>query len=92
MARAVIFDPKRRTAFEPLYDIDPQTGASVEIFYADPAVARSFGTSEAGWFCWSCQNGSLPGPPTGPFGTSFAAYRERWVAERNCSQKSLLRR
>ena len=39
MARAVISDPKRRTAFEPLYDIDPQTGASVEIFYADPALA-----------------------------------------------------
>ncbi len=32
MARAVISDPKRRTACEPLYDIDPQTGASVEIF------------------------------------------------------------
>ena len=39
MARAVISDPKRRTAFEPLYDLDPQTGASVEIFYADRALA-----------------------------------------------------
>ena len=44
MARAVISDPKRRTACEPLYDIDPQTGASVEIFYADRALAMSFGT------------------------------------------------
>ena len=35
MARAVVFDPKRHTAYEPLYDMDPQTGARVEIFYAD---------------------------------------------------------
>ena len=77
MARAVISDPKRHTAFEPLYDIDPQTGASVEIFYADRALARSFGTSEAGWFRWTCQSGSLPvGPPTGPFSSSYLAYRD----------------
>jgi hypothetical protein len=76
MARAVICDPKRHTAYEPLYDLDPQTGASVEIFYADPAVARSFGTSEAGWYWWTCQNGSVPeGKPSGPFGTSYTAYR-----------------
>ena len=77
MARAVISDPKRRTAFEPLYDLDPQTGASVEIFYADRALAKSFGAPDAGWFRWSCQRGSLPDDlPSGPFATSYAAFRE----------------
>ena len=82
MARTAISDPKRHTAREPLYDLDPRTGASVEIFYADPAVARSFGTSDAGWFWWSCQSGSLPHElPTGPFGTSYAAYRNFALAK-----------
>jgi len=75
VARAVISDPKRYTACEPLYDIDPQTGASVEIFYADRALATSFG-ARAGWFWWACQPGFLPGGlPIGPFATSYAAYR-----------------
>ena len=51
MARAVISDPKRRAAFEPIYDADPQTGASIEVFFADHWLARSFGTS--GWFWWT---------------------------------------
>ena len=76
MARAVISDPKRRAAFEPLYDLDPQTGASVEIFYADRVLAKSFGMSDAGWYFWSCQSGSLPNdPPRGPFANSYLAYR-----------------
>jgi hypothetical protein len=62
VARAVISDPKRHTACEPLYDVDPQTGASVEIFYADRALATSFG-ARAGWFWWACQRGFLPGGP-----------------------------
>jgi hypothetical protein len=75
MARAVIFDPKRRTAYEPLYDIDPQTGAIVEIFYADRVLAKSFGRGP-GWYCWSCQVGSLPDKlPAGPFANSYLAYR-----------------
>jgi hypothetical protein len=82
VARAVISDPKRNTAYEPLYDIDPQTGASVEIFYADPAVANSFGMCDTGWFWWTCQGGSLPeGKPSGPFGTSYAAYRNFALAK-----------
>ena len=83
MARAVISDPKRRAAFEPIYDVDPRTGASVEVFFADHWLAKSFGT-RAGWFWWTCQCGCLPeGPPTGPFATSYAAYRDvatRWMA------------
>jgi hypothetical protein len=76
VSRAVISDPKRRTAFEPLYDIDPHTGGSVEIFYADRGLARSFGTPNAGWYFWSCLPGCLPdGPPKGPFTSSYLAYR-----------------
>jgi hypothetical protein len=77
MARAVISDPKRRSAFEPLYDIDPRTGASIEVFYADRVLAGSFGTRGAGWCWWACQPGCLPdAPPVGPFPTSYAAYRD----------------
>ena len=60
MARAAISDPKRGTAYEPLYDIDPQTGATVEIFYADRALAACFGMRDAGWVWWSCRSGFLP--------------------------------
>jgi hypothetical protein len=76
MARAIItLKTERRPAYEPLYDIDPHTGASIEVFYADRALANSFGRG-TGWFWWSCQRGSLPeSPPTGPFATSYAAYR-----------------
>ena len=76
MARAVISDPRRRTAYEPLYDIDPQTGASVEIFYADRVLATSFGTRWRGVVLVVLSAQLLPdGPPTGPFATSYAAYR-----------------
>jgi hypothetical protein len=84
MAQAVSSDPKRRAAYEPLYDIDPRTGASVEIFYADRVLAESFG-ARSGWFWWSCQKGFLPDrEPTGPFATSYLAYRDavmRWIAD-----------
>jgi len=76
VARAVISNPKRHTSCEPLYDIDPQTGGSIEIFYADRVLAISFGMRDAGWFRWSCQPACLPeDPPVGPFATSYAAYR-----------------
>jgi hypothetical protein len=61
-------------AYEPLYDIEPRTGVRVEIFYADRALAKSFGRS-AGWFWWSCQSGFLPDDePTGPFDMRDAAH------------------
>jgi hypothetical protein len=76
MSRAVISDPKRRAAFEPLYDIHPRTGASIEVFYADRVLAKSFGR-RSGWFWWSCRSGFLPDrEPIGPFATSYAAYRD----------------
>src|SRR5260370_20463649 len=77
MARAIITaKPERRPAFEPLYDIDPHTGASIEIFYADCVLAASFGRC-AGWHWWSCLPGHLPHTvPHGPFATSYGALRD----------------
>jgi hypothetical protein len=81
MARAIVSRMGRRPAYEPLYDIDPRTGASIEVFYADHILAESFGRRGAGWCWWSCQPGCLPGgPPTGPFATSYAAYRDARTA------------
>ena len=31
---------KQRAAHEPLYDINPQTGATIEVFYADRALEK----------------------------------------------------
>ena len=75
MARAVISGAERRAALEPFYDIDPRTGAGVEVFYADRVLARSFSARGAGWFWWTYQCGRLLHTPTGPFGTSYAVYR-----------------
>jgi hypothetical protein len=77
VARAVICDPARRAAHEPLYDIHPRTGAIIEVFYAERVLARSSGACGPGWFWWTTQRGCLPhGLPTGPFGTSYRAYRD----------------
>jgi hypothetical protein len=60
---------------EPLFDVHPQTGAAIEVFYADRTL-ETFGRCGAGWFWWSRRRGSSPnGPVTGPFATSYAAYR-----------------
>ena len=60
---------------EPLYDINPLTGVSIEVFYADRTL-ETFGRGGAGWFWWPRRRGCSPdGPATGPFATSYAAYR-----------------
>jgi hypothetical protein len=83
MARAVVCDPKRRAINEPLYDVDQRTGATVEVFYADGVLARSFGASGPGWFCWTCRPGCLPEEmPAGPFATSYGAYRDVMTCRR----------
>jgi hypothetical protein len=62
-------------AREPIYDIDEQTGASIEVFYADRTL-ESFGRGGAGWFWWPRRRGFAPdGPAFGPFPTSYSAYR-----------------
>lgn len=66
----------RSAAGEPLYDTDPQTGESIEVFYADPVLAQSFGTGR-GWHWWCCRPGCLPDtPPRGPFASRYGAYRD----------------
>jgi hypothetical protein len=66
---------RQRTAHEPLYDIDPQTGATIEVFYADRTL-ETFGRGGAGWFYWARQRGCSPdGPATGPFATRYSAFR-----------------
>jgi hypothetical protein len=74
MSRVVRSEAKRHPQNEPLYDIDAKTGATVEVFWADSVLARSFGLRGTGWCWWSCQRGCLPGQPIGPFGSSYRAY------------------
>ncbi len=68
------------TSREPIYDINPRTGAAIEVFYADRAL-ETFGWQGAGWF-WCCRRRgfSAVGPATGPFATSYAAYRHAITA------------
>jgi hypothetical protein len=61
--------------YEPLYDVNPATGVSIEVFYSDRTL-ETFGRDGAGWFWWLRRRGFSPdGPATGPFATSYAAYR-----------------
>jgi hypothetical protein len=60
---------------EPIYDIVPETGVSIEVFFFDRTL-ETFGRCGAGWFWWPRQAGFSPdGSPTGPFPTSYSAYR-----------------
>ena len=57
-------------ASAPLYDINPQTGVSIEVFYADLAP-ETFSRRGAGWFWRARRRGFLPdSPAAGPFPTS----------------------
>jgi hypothetical protein len=78
MARAIVTSKTApHPQYEPFYDINPRTGASIEVFYADPVLAESFGARGPGWFWWTCQRGFLPDRlPTGPFPNSYLAYRD----------------
>jgi len=61
---------------EPLYDVHPNTGAAIEVFYADRRL-ETFGWCGAGWFWCSRRRGlSTVGRATGPFATSYAAYHD----------------
>jgi len=67
-------------AHEPLYDIEPRTGATIEVFYADRDL-ETFGRCGAGWFWWRRRRGCSPdGPAAGPFPTSYSAYRHARIA------------
>ena len=82
MARAVTSHaPERCSKYEPLYEIDPHTGACIEVFYADGVLAKSFGIRGTGWCWWTCEPGCLPGPVSGPFSTSYRAYRNALISK-----------
>jgi hypothetical protein len=69
----------QRPRGEPLYDINPVTGASFEVFYADRTL-ETFGRRGAGWFWQTRRRGYPPeGQASGPFSTSYAAYRHAMV-------------
>jgi hypothetical protein len=75
----VITDPRQHARREPPYDIDPRTGASIEVFYADRTL-ETFGKCGAGWFWQSRRRGYPPEcQSTGPFATSYAAYRHAMI-------------
>jgi hypothetical protein len=60
---------------EPLFDVHPRTGTAIEVFYADRRL-ETFGSGDAGWFWWSRRRGFAPdSSATGPFATSYGAYR-----------------
>src|SRR5258705_7808006 len=59
-------------AHDPLYDINPLTGASIEVFYADREL-ETFGRCGAGWFWCARRRGFSPnGSPIGPVAYSYA--------------------
>jgi hypothetical protein len=67
--------PSQRERLEPLFDINPLTGISIEVFYSDRTL-ETFGRGGAGWFWWPRRRGFSPdGPATGPFATGYSAYR-----------------
>jgi hypothetical protein len=43
-------------AHEPLYDIDPETSVSIEVFFSDRTL-ETFGRCGSGWFWCSRQRG-----------------------------------
>jgi len=60
---------------EPIFDIHPRTGFTIEIFYVDQTL-ESFGRTGAGWFWHLRRRGFAPqGQSIGPFPTSYSAYR-----------------
>jgi hypothetical protein len=62
---------------EPLYDIDPRTGRTIEVFFADTALARCLGIRAAGWCHWACRRECWqPTAPRGPFASRYATYRD----------------
>lgn len=72
MAPQMPSNPRQR---EPLFDVHPRTGASIEVFFADRSL-ETFDRLGSGWFWWSRRRGFSPdGPATGPFTMSYAAYR-----------------
>ena len=72
--------PLQQACREPIHDVHPLTGISIEVFYADRTL-ETFGRCGSGWFWWPRRRGFSPdGPATGPFATSYSAYRHAVTA------------
>ncbi len=71
--------PLQPVRHPPIHDVHPLTGVSIEVFYADWAM-ETFGRSEAVGF-GRCAF-KPDGPATGPFATTYAAYRHAIVTAR----------
>ena len=67
--------PGQHAGREPLFDVHPLTGATIEVFYADRTM-ETFGRCGAGWFWCSRRRGHAPSQSArGPFATRYGAYR-----------------
>jgi hypothetical protein len=65
---------------EPLFEVHPCTGVTIEVFYADRTL-ETFGRAGAGWFWCRRRRGFAPDSQAiGPFATSYAAYRHAITA------------
>ncbi len=79
MAIAISSRPARRAQCA-FYDVDPRSGETIEIFYADALVAQSFGAHAAGWY-WRYRQPDLSvDVPVGPFLVCLGSS-----AQRNCA-------
>ena len=66
---------RQRARYEPLYEVDPRTGVSIQVLYMDRTL-ETFGRCGTGWFWWPRRRDRSPeGAATGPFPTSYAAFR-----------------
>jgi len=64
---------------QPLFDVHPVTGASIEVFFADGLA--TFGRRGAGWFWHFRLRGcASDGAAHGPFPSQYAAYRDAFAA------------
>jgi hypothetical protein len=62
--------------YEPIFDVDPLTGTSIEVFYADRTL-ETFGRGGAGWFWHARRRGfASAGTARGPFPTSYSAFHD----------------
>jgi hypothetical protein len=74
MSRAFVANRTERPAHEPLYAIEPQSGATIEVFHCDHVLSQSFGMRGIGFYWWACRAGCLPTEPHGPFDSAYLAY------------------
>jgi hypothetical protein len=76
--------------FEPLFDVHPVTGVSIEVFYAG-SPPRCFGRGSAGWHWHFRQRGyAANGPAVGPFSSAYLAFRHALISVGSTQQATQL--